>query len=985
MEPFFASFLAGVLANVLTNLTLQAGRRATPHWAQKRVKDDPEILRILAEGIQSDALEEFKGERMKAFMSSAAVETVVRQIYAGRLLDEEEGYLDPIREEFTAALEIYLEIASDRAVGLGERLFRTLVDASSKALAAAIDEGVLAAHEAKSTMRFRLLRSELVGLKNTIKFLAEHKGDLVSTREFELAYLRVVEQLHASITPPHLDSLRKVPIDKLYVSPSFVVGNKRESKLMEEVRGDELVRRIHRTVVLGNPGGGKSTFANKVTFDLACEGTNNGGARRLIPFLVLLRDYGVERKAHPVSILKFIEMMTNAKYQTEAKPGVVEYYLLSGSALVIFDGLDELLDTTARRDIAADIEGFCARYPAAAVLVTSRKVGYDQAPLDERMFELCQLADFDDEQVAEYVEKWFAVDEEMLAADRDRSVRGFLEESAIVPDLRSNALMLALMCTIYRGENYIPRNRPDVYEKCSTMLFQRWDKMRGIEVALKIEYHIESAMQSLAQWIYCDPSLQSGATEAQLVDKTTEYLREKQFEDDEQARAAAQDFIEFCRGRAWVFTDTGTTAEGEKIYQFTHRTFLEYFTAVHLVRTNPSPGALLDILLPRIARQEWDVVAQLAFQIQSKHVEGAADELLNLLLEQVARTRSGVAKLNLLLFAARALAFLVPVPRTTRAVARSGTEGSMSAAGRKLRRGRSRSVFCAGVEVMGGLIFAAKENQDAVADEIRNILIDRINSKDEEVASRAIEIAANLAICTISGFGRARQDLIESWDAISREILKECRERVVTLAEGNLSLALEAYGQEVMSLTDVVHKHGMSGAFAEPNYVWMLPNVEKNGIAYGLLMSYMGYPQGLYLKRETVVKDLEEMGDLALSSDPPFTDRRGHGWLQFYLQKVDQSRHHPSLSAAGVFGLGVVLLTLVEGEGEQELAKVLDSSGTQQADPIERFRATIRARFDTGDIRETEAQKEWRTAGLSEKQMEFLSRWVRKEIDLVSR
>jgi hypothetical protein len=133
--------------------------------------------------------------------------------------------------------------------------------------------------------------------------------------------------------------------------------------------------------------------------------------------------------------------------------------------------------------------------------------------------------------------------------------------------------MLALMCNIYRGESYIPTNRPDVYEKCAVMLFERWDKGRGIRVTLPIEAHIRPAMMHLAHWIYADEALQSGVTEQRLVAKTTDYLCPKRFEDRDEAEGAAKQFIEFCRGRAWVFTDTGTTKEGDRLYQFTHRTF----------------------------------------------------------------------------------------------------------------------------------------------------------------------------------------------------------------------------------------------------------------------------------------------------------------------------------------------------------------------------------------------------------------------------
>ncbi|MDQ3834562.1 MAG: NACHT domain-containing protein, partial [Actinomycetota bacterium] len=166
------------------------------------------------------------------------------------------------------------------------------------------------------------------------------------------------------------------------------------------------------------------------------------------------------------------------------------------------------------------------------------------------------------------------------------------------------------------------------------MLFERWDRSRGIHYTLPFVAHVRPTMTYLAHWIYSDEALQGGATEQQLVTKATEYLYPDHFENRDEAEMAAREFIEFCRGRAWVFTDTGTTARGDRLYQFTHRTFLEYFTASYLTRTYYTPDKLVEVLLPRISRREWDIVAQLAFQIQSETATGAGDELLTALIEK---------------------------------------------------------------------------------------------------------------------------------------------------------------------------------------------------------------------------------------------------------------------------------------------------------------------------------------------------------------
>lgn len=117
------------------------------------------------------------------------------------------------------------------------------------------------------------------------------------------------------------------------------------------------------------------------------------------------------------------------------------------------------------------------------------------------------------------------------------------------------------------------------------MFFEQWDKRRNIHVALPFEAHIDPAMKYLAYWIHSDERQQTGVTEQALVNKTTEYLCLKRFEDRDEAEMAARQFVEFCRDRAWVFTQVGTTGSGHGLYQFTHRTFLEYFAAAHLVRT----------------------------------------------------------------------------------------------------------------------------------------------------------------------------------------------------------------------------------------------------------------------------------------------------------------------------------------------------------------------------------------------------------------
>jgi predicted NACHT family NTPase len=214
---------------------------------------------------------------------------------------------------------------------------------------------------------------------------------------------------------------------------------------------------------------------------------------------VTLRDYGLAREDRQLSIVDFIEEACNTDFQLQPPKGAIEYMMQQGRALVIFDGLDELVNPTRRRVIRDDIEAFWVRFPATRVLVTAREIGYEQAPMDAVDFNRFRLSEFDDDQVGAYVHRWFGAHPDIASQQRDRQAAAFLRESQrVVSDLRRNPLLLALMCNIYKGEGYIPTNRPDVYEKCSNMLLRRWDATRNIESQRPLGAHLERTLEYLA-------------------------------------------------------------------------------------------------------------------------------------------------------------------------------------------------------------------------------------------------------------------------------------------------------------------------------------------------------------------------------------------------------------------------------------------------------------------------------------------------------
>jgi hypothetical protein len=503
--------------------------------------------------------------------------------------------------------------------------------------------------EAQHRRIFRVLES-IASKLGASGFDAPDQQSLV---DFAERYRRQLRVAHKNITPPDFDRRRDVAIEDLYVSPT-ITRSKQSNELVASLYDE-----VDRTVLLGDPGNGKSTASQVLIYEVAQQATGP------IPLLVVLREFAGERIEH--SILQYIETRLARVYQCEPPAGAVEHLLETGQAIVVFDGLDELLETSRRREVTDVVELFCNRYPLARVLVTSRRVGYVQAPMDQNQFDVLELNGFGRDQVDDYVRRWFS-QEDLSSDDVDIWTESFMKESESVQDLTSTPLLLALMCIIYRGERSLPKNRPAVYERCATMLFDKWDSSRGINTDLRAGQLVDPAMKHLAYWIFSQDNA-DGVTESGLIAETTRYLHERSIEDPDEAVHAAKEFVEFCRGRAWVFTDVGTTPDGEPLYKFTHRTFLEYFAAYHLSRIMDTPELLAETIEPRIGAAEWDVVAQLAVQIADKHKDLGANRIFEHLLGNVPEHDPQFSS-NVLAFLARCLTFVQVSPATLRSLTR---------------------------------------------------------------------------------------------------------------------------------------------------------------------------------------------------------------------------------------------------------------------------------------------------------------------------
>jgi hypothetical protein len=452
-----------------------------------------------------------------------------------------------------------------------------------------------------------------------------------------------VVALHNRIRLPHVGVSRSVRYDQLYVEPTL-------SSPFAKIGGPG-----ERVVVLGDPGAGKSTLAAKFAHDIATDGTGR------VPFLLVLREFTTAFDEGGHDLLHYLEKLCQAPYNVKPPRDGVEYLLRTGRAVVILDGLDELVQTELRRRVVSLVEGFAHLHPLVPILVTARKIGYEEAPLNVDLFTQSHIVEFNAVQVSDYVSKWFRLDEATSPAERDRLAESFMVDSGPIPELRSNPLLLTLLCAMYSSDRYLPHNLAQVYERCALMLFEQWDSKRGIALPLKFHGRLRGAIQHLAWRMF--NAAESGKAQARtrIINTLTEYLDVK-LDDRDESVATAEEFLAFCTGRAWILTDVGAT-ESEPQFGFTHRTFLEYFAAEYLVRTHRTAADLFAVLRPNLS--QWDVVAQIVLQLYDRNIEGGFDELLTEAMRQ-----------DELAFAARALHHVHPGNRTVRAITAAAVDRS---------------------------------------------------------------------------------------------------------------------------------------------------------------------------------------------------------------------------------------------------------------------------------------------------------------------
>ena len=389
----------------------------------------------------------------------------------------------------------------------------------------------------------------------------------------------------------------------------FNLGAVRE----ERIPGKEAVSRHKKLLILGKPGAGKTTFLKHLA--IQC---NRGEFREdLVPFFVTLKEFAEDE--HKRELLAYLDPLKSL-FVRENNQNSLGQILANDKALILLDGLDEVLEADTKR-VIREIESLTNRYPENQYLMTCRIAAKEYT--FEKFTEV-EIADFDDEQIATFAENWF----------KDKPVKSetFLErlrQDKPIEELVSNPLLLTLLCISFEELGDFPANRKELYEEGIDALLKKWDAKQGVQrdkVYKPLSIAKKEDLLSKIAWETFKPGdyfFKQDKAERLI----SEYIRNLPGAnlDDEALQGDSEIVLKNIEAQHGLLV-----ARAKHIYSFSHLTFQEYFTAREIILVRQSSDKALQELVSHLFEPRWREVFLLAVAMSPN-----AEKLVLLMKEKI--------------------------------------------------------------------------------------------------------------------------------------------------------------------------------------------------------------------------------------------------------------------------------------------------------------------------------------------------------------
>lgn len=372
----------------------------------------------------------------------------------------------------------------------------------------------------------------------------------------------------------------------------------------------DLLSQKKRLAILGNPGYGKSTLLKSIAISFAFPHRGkqlfgNWQDKSSFPIYILCRNLG-ERSTSPI-----IDIINNISERAEIHSIRKHFEQLvlksigNGNAILIIDGLDEIIDDRTRILFLNQLKTFLETYPDIKAIISSRENGF----LDERG--LLSL----DNHCTHYVIAPLLEDEmEKLTINWHKIVmddfESAIKEAKVVFDkinynweikiLAENPLLLTSLLFVNKEDGYLPAKRVSLYEKTTRLLLNTWN-IEGHGDEQLDYYDTELQLAYVAYWMT--------KNEKQVINEIDliQCLKEARQQINQKLDYSISDFIKRVEHRSGLLRKTDIIS-----YEFVHLSFQEYLTAIAIVKKylpkEDSEIELLNFLFLKLTEKNWKEV-----------------------------------------------------------------------------------------------------------------------------------------------------------------------------------------------------------------------------------------------------------------------------------------------------------------------------------------------------------------------------------------
>ena len=419
------------------------------------------------------------------------------------------------------------------------------------------------------------------------------------------------------------------------------------------VRVEQALGAHRRVLIRGEAGGGKSTLLRWLAIT-AARGGFTGELSELnghVPFLIKLRSHAGQALPRPEEYLDDVAGNLSGLMPR----GWVHRRLLSGRALLLVDGVDEVTDSQ-RPAVRQWLQQIVAQFPSIRIVVTSRPAAAAAGWLRAEGFGTVFLEPLGPADLRALVRHWHeAVRDcadlpcppERLPAHEARLLAR-LESAPHLRTLAATPLLAAMLCALNLDRQALPRDRMGLYAAALDMLLETRDAQRNVPSARAVPLERDQKiriLQDLAWHL-------STSNRVELPKPMVQRLIADRLATMPQVRAGAEAVLEALLERSGVLREP---VPGR--IDFVHRTVQEYLAAKQAADLGD-----MDLLIRNAHRDQWRETVVMA----AGHAnEPLRRELITGILDR-ARTEPRQAR-RLKLLAVACLETLPAVPDDLRA------------------------------------------------------------------------------------------------------------------------------------------------------------------------------------------------------------------------------------------------------------------------------------------------------------------------------